>query len=75
MLPLLAILLLSGQTVHLNTHEIVALLDAREAGHALKTVAPEVQCVVITTADQKYTTKEDCKSIEVRLYALRVNEP
>lgn len=68
---LLVVVLLTGQEVHLNPNEIVALIQAREHADPLKHYAPEVRCVVETTGRHEYTTQEECVSIERRLDDLK----
>lgn len=72
---LLIIVLLSGQQVLLNPNEIVSLIEARKASDPLKRYAPEVRCVVYTTGDQEYATKEECNSIQRRLDDLKARIP
>ena len=64
---LIVIILLSGQEVHLNPREVIALIEARQADDKLKHYAPGVRCVVETTGEHQYTTKEECSSIQKRL--------
>lgn len=64
---LLVIVLMSGTEAHLNPHEIVAILEARDADHPLKNYAPEVRCIIQMSNREEYTTREECSSVQKRL--------
>ena len=67
---LLVVVLLSGTEVRINPREITALLTAREADDTAKRYTDEVRCVVQMAA-REYTTREECRSIELRIEAMK----